>query len=55
VGCELPPQSKELIVYRHHFLQLFTTDVFPKLKGKEFHITGESYAVSLVNLSQYDL
>jgi cathepsin A (carboxypeptidase C) len=32
--------------HRHHFLQLFTTDVFPKLKGKEFHITGESYAVS---------
>jgi hypothetical protein len=26
---------------------LFTTDVFPDLRGREFHITGESYAVSL--------
>ena len=31
----------------HHFLQLFTSDVFPNLSGREFHITGESYAVSL--------
>lgn len=30
----------------HHFLQLFTSDVFPDLKEREFHITGESYAVS---------
>ncbi|RAR09377.1 carboxypeptidase y precursor [Stemphylium lycopersici] len=28
----------------HHFLQLFTSDVFPNLSGRDFHITGESYA-----------
>ena len=30
----------------HHFLQTFTTEVFPELKGVPFHITGESYGVS---------
>jgi carboxypeptidase C (cathepsin A) len=31
----------------HHFLQLFTSDVFPDLSNRDFHITGESYAVRL--------
>jgi cathepsin A (carboxypeptidase C) len=34
----------------HHFLQLFTTHIFPDLRGREFHITGESYAVRIPHL-----
>jgi cathepsin A (carboxypeptidase C) len=43
----LPSTSFTAAEDMHHFLQLFTTDVFPDLRGREFHITGESYAVSL--------
>jgi cathepsin A (carboxypeptidase C) len=41
----LPATSFTAAEDMHHFLQLFTTDVFPDLKEREFHITGESYAV----------
>ena len=47
----LPANSFTAAEDMQHFLQLFTSDVFPKLKGREFHITGESYAVSLCNLA----
>ncbi|KAL1605502.1 hypothetical protein SLS59_003304 [Nothophoma quercina] len=43
-GIPIPGTSFTAAEDMHHFLQLFTSDVFPKLKGKEFHITGESYA-----------
>jgi cathepsin A (carboxypeptidase C) len=42
----LPATSFTAAEDMHHFLQLFTTDVFPDLRGRDFHITGESYAVS---------
>jgi cathepsin A (carboxypeptidase C) len=45
-GVPLPATSFTAAEDMHHFLQLFTSEVFPKLRGKEFHITGESYAVS---------
>jgi cathepsin A (carboxypeptidase C) len=44
----LPATSFTAAEDMHHFLQLFTSDVFPDLRGREFHITGESYAVSFV-------
>ncbi|OAL03709.1 alpha/beta-hydrolase [Phaeosphaeriaceae sp. SRC1lsM3a] len=40
----LPATSFTAAEDMHHFLQLFTSDVFPDLRGREFHITGESYA-----------
>ncbi|KAH5700425.1 carboxypeptidase [Parastagonospora nodorum] len=40
----LPSNSFTAAEDMHHFLQLFTTDIFPDLKGRDFHITGESYA-----------
>ncbi|KAL5116507.1 hypothetical protein ACEQ8H_005628 [Pleosporales sp. CAS-2024a] len=40
----LPGTSFTAAQDMHHFLQLFTTHVFPDLKGRDFHITGESYA-----------
>ncbi|KAF3003794.1 hypothetical protein E8E13_010204 [Curvularia kusanoi] len=43
-GVPVPSNSFTAAEDMHHFLQLFTSDVFPKLKGKDFHITGESYA-----------
>jgi len=43
----LPSSSFEAAADMHHLLQLFTTEALPELKGREFHITGESYAVSL--------
>ncbi|KAF2029636.1 carboxypeptidase Y precursor [Setomelanomma holmii] len=43
-GTPLPATSFTAAEDLHHFLQLFTTDVFPKLEGRDFHITGESYA-----------
>lgn len=46
-GVPLPATSFTAAEDMHHFLQLFTTDVFPDLRGRNFHITGESYAVSL--------
>mgnify|MGYP004505274345 CR=1 FL=1 len=51
-GVPVPGTSFSAAEDLHHFLQLFTSDVFPKLKGKEFHITGESYAVSPLNASR---
>jgi len=45
-GIPVPGTSFTAAEDMHHFMQLFTTDVFPDLKEKEFHITGESYAVS---------
>jgi len=45
-GMPLPATSFTAAKDMHHFLQLFTSDVFPDLKEREFHITGESYAVS---------
>lgn len=43
-GTPLPSNSFTTAEDLHHFLQLFTTDVFPDLADNEFHITGESYA-----------
>ncbi|KAF1350543.1 carboxypeptidase Y precursor [Lizonia empirigonia] len=43
-GVPVPGTSFTAAEDLHHFLQLFTSDVFPNLRGKEFHITGESYA-----------
>ncbi|CAO2655039.1 Nn.00g117720.m01.CDS01 [Neocucurbitaria sp. VM-36] len=43
-GAPLPATSFTAAEDMHHFLQLFTSDVFPDLKGRDFHITGESYA-----------
>lgn len=45
-GVPVPGTSFTAAEDMHHFLQLFTSDVFPDLKGRDFHITGESYAVS---------
>lgn len=50
-GIPLPGTSFTAAEDMHHFLQLFTTDVFPDLNGREFHITGESYAVRTPPLS----
>jgi cathepsin A (carboxypeptidase C) len=47
----LPATSFTAAEDMHHFLQLFTTDVFPALKEREFHITGESYAVRIYSPS----
>lgn len=46
-GVPLPATSYTAAEDMQHFLQLFTSDVFPDLQGREFHITGESYAVSI--------
>ncbi|EUC30149.1 hypothetical protein COCVIDRAFT_21516 [Bipolaris victoriae FI3] len=43
-GVPLPATSFTAAEDMHHFLQLFTSDVFPSLSGRDFHITGESYA-----------
>lgn len=45
-GAAIPGTSFTAAEDMHHFLQLFTSDVFPDLKDRDFHITGESYAVS---------
>jgi len=50
-GAPIPGTSFTAAEDMYHFLQLFTSDVFPRLKGKEFHITGESYAVSSMSTS----
>ncbi len=44
-GIPFPATSFTAAEDMHHFLQLFTSDVFPDLLGRDFHITGESYAV----------
>lgn len=44
-GVPVPGTSFTAAEDMHHFLQLFTSGVFPDLKGRDFHITGESYAV----------
>jgi cathepsin A (carboxypeptidase C) len=46
-GIPLPATSFTAAEDMHHFLQLFTSDVFPDLSNRDFHITGESYAVRL--------
>jgi cathepsin A (carboxypeptidase C) len=51
-GIPLPATSFTAAEDMHHFLQLFTSDIFPDLLNRDFHITGESYAVSL---SQFHL
>lgn len=43
-GIPLPATSFTAAEDLHHFLQLFVSEVFADLKGREFHITGESYA-----------
>lgn len=43
-GVPLPASSFTAAEDMHHFLQLFTSDVFPNLSKRNFHITGESYA-----------
>ncbi|KAF2129342.1 carboxypeptidase Y precursor [Dothidotthia symphoricarpi CBS 119687] len=43
-GGLVPATSFTAAEDMHHFLQLFTSDVFPHLSETEFHITGESYA-----------
>ncbi|KAF1919988.1 Alpha/Beta hydrolase protein [Ampelomyces quisqualis] len=40
----LPATSFTAAEDMHRFLQLLTSDVFPDLRHREFHITGESYA-----------
>ena len=45
-GTPLPTTSFTAAEDMHHFMQLFTSEVFPDLREREFHITGESYAVS---------
>ncbi|KAF2010200.1 alpha/beta-hydrolase [Aaosphaeria arxii CBS 175.79] len=40
----LPDNSFTAAEDLHHFLQLFVSEIFPKLKDRDFHITGESYA-----------
>lgn len=47
-GIPLPRTSFTAAEDMHHFLQLFTSDVFPSLSGRDFHITGESYAVGVL-------
>ena len=56
-GIPVPGTSFTAAEDMHHFMQLFTTDVFPDQKGREFHITGESYAVrsSRLQLSNHKL
>jgi hypothetical protein len=51
-GIPLPATSFTAAEDMHHFLQLFTTDVFPSLSGRDFHITGESYAVGVLHGNQ---
>ncbi|KAI4669144.1 uncharacterized protein J4E79_001187 [Alternaria viburni] len=43
-GIPLPATSFTAAEDMHHFLQLFTSEVFPDLLNRDFHITGESYA-----------
>ena len=47
-GILIPGNSFTAAEDMHHFLQLFVSDVFPDLLEREFHITGESYAVSVL-------
>jgi cathepsin A (carboxypeptidase C) len=49
-GIPYPGSSFTAAEDMHHFLQLFVSDVFPDLKEREFHITGESYGVRLLPL-----
>ncbi|KAF2790897.1 carboxypeptidase Y precursor [Melanomma pulvis-pyrius CBS 109.77] len=42
-GIPVPGTSFTAAEDMHHFLQLFVSDVFPDLKERDFHITGESY------------
>ena len=37
----------------HIFLQIFTSQAFPGLKDVPFHISGESYAVSLLTHGRF--
>ena len=46
-GIPLTSTSFSAAEDMHHFLQLFTTNVFPDIHERDFHITGESFAVSL--------
>lgn len=48
-GYELPGDSYVAAVDMHKFLQLFVSDVFPEKLHTPFHISGESYAVSLLS------
>jgi cathepsin A (carboxypeptidase C) len=48
-GEPLPMSSFTAAEDMHHFLQLFLSEVFPDLQDRDFHITGESYAVSIAN------
>jgi cathepsin A (carboxypeptidase C) len=42
----LPGNSFVAADSMHKFIQLFTTQVFPDLADRPFHISGESYGVS---------
>jgi cathepsin A (carboxypeptidase C) len=46
-GIPLPSTSFTAAEDMHHFLQLFTSQFFTDLLNREFHVTGESYAVGL--------
>lgn len=48
-GIPVPGSSFTAAEDMHHFLQLFVSDVFPDLKERDFHITGESYGVRTSN------
>ncbi|KAF2473664.1 alpha/beta-hydrolase [Lindgomyces ingoldianus] len=43
-GMPVPATSFTAAEDMHHFLQLFVSEVFPDLLGRDFHISGESYA-----------
>lgn len=45
-GEPVPGNSFVAADSMHKFLQLFTSKVFPDLKDRPFHISGESYGVS---------
>ena len=46
-GEELPGDSHQAAIDMHRFLQLFVSEVFPNLQSLPFHLSGESYAVSV--------
>ena len=50
-GEPAPSNSFSAAEDMHIFLQIFTSKAFPALKGRAFHISGESYGVSLSHSS----
>ena len=44
---DIPNNSTEAAVDMHAFLQIFTSEVFPNLRGRDLHVSGKQYAVCL--------